>query len=911
MLPLLLLPVLPSALASSADEDNTTGVCQDGLLLPVWLPQHNLTTGDRIARGLVYFISLLYLFLGVSIISDRFMSAIEVITSQEREVTVTKKGGVEQKIVVRVWNETVANLTLMALGSSAPEILLSIIEIYAKGFEAGDLGPGTIVGSAAYNLFVIIALCVSVIPAGETRKIKHLNVFFVTATWSVFAYVWLYVILAVTSPGVVDVWEGILTFSFFPLTVLTAYIADQRIALHKIPFKKFRLNRNRVIVAAESADIEMDKEPEVELLDDTLEQARRDYALVLRELRKQHPQKTISELEGLAKEQIDNSGPKSRAYYRVMATRSMTGGSMARPRSGSISAGRRPSTTTDDVTKFFFDPATYTVLENIGTFEITVVREGRDVPHPVILEYRTEDGTATAGTDYVGASGTLVFKPGDTQQTIKLQIIDDELFEEDEHFFVHLTDMKVQGQASHPIKLVTPKVAKILILDDDHAGVFAFPEACIDVPESEGVYELPVERSSGARGKIKLPYRTEDGTAKAGKDYVETHGYIVFENNEARKTIPIGIVPEHCYERNVSLFVELGEPEEDNLVPNNIHHKKEDELTIEEKVALEGRPRLGLVPRVQINIKESDEFKNTVDKLVQKRGASAVSVSTSSWGEQFVEAIRVNSEAGEGEEDGPAESPSCGGYILHVLTIFWRILFAFVPPADMCSGYLCFVSSIFWIGVLTAVIGDLASHFGCTVGLQDAVTAITFVALGTSVPEFCNGWLCFWSAITVIGVLTAVIGDVASHFGCSVGIKDAVTALSLVAMGTSLPDTFASKVAAIQDATADNSVGNVTGSNAVNVFLGIGVAWSIAAIYHSWHGNQFIVPPGNLGFSVMVFCTEALFAISVLLLRRSKYVGGELGGPVGLKYLTSAFMFGLWIIYLTLSTLEAYGVIGV
>ena len=31
----------------------------------------------------------------------------------------------------------------MALGSSAPEILLSIIEIYAKNFESGDLGPGT------------------------------------------------------------------------------------------------------------------------------------------------------------------------------------------------------------------------------------------------------------------------------------------------------------------------------------------------------------------------------------------------------------------------------------------------------------------------------------------------------------------------------------------------------------------------------------------------------------------------------------------------------------------------------------------------------------------------------------------------------------------------------------------------
>ena len=38
------------------------------------------------------------------------------------------------------------------------------------------------------------------------------------------------------------------------------------------------------------------------------------------------------------------------------------------------------------------------------------------------------------------------------------------------------------------------------------------------------------------------------------------------------------------------------------------------------------------------------------------------------------------------------------------------------------------------IGVLTAVIGDLASHFGCTVGMKDTVTAISLVAMGTSVP---------------------------------------------------------------------------------------------------------------------------------------------------------------------------------
>lgn len=58
-------------------------------------------------------------------------------------------------------------------------------------------------------------------------------------------------------------------------------------------------------------------------------------------------------------------------------------------------------------------------------------------------------------------------------------------------------------------------------------------------------------------------------------------------------------------------------------------------------------------------------------------------------------------------------------------------------------------------------------------------------------------------------------------------------------------DTFASKVAAVQDKYADASVGNVTGSNAVNVFLGIGIAWSIGAIYKGLHGEQFVVPVGR------------------------------------------------------------------
>jgi solute carrier family 8 (sodium/calcium exchanger) len=52
-----------------------------------------------------------------------------------------------------------------------------------------------------------------------------------------------------------------------------------------------------------------------------------------------------------------------------------------------------------------------------------------------------------------------------------------------------------------------------------------------------------------------------------------------------------------------------------------------------------------------------------------------------------------------------------------------------------------------------------------------------------------------------------------------------------VALGTSLPDTFASVTAAQQSPYADSAVGNVTGSNCVNVFLGLGLPWVISSQY--------------------------------------------------------------------------------
>ncbi|KAM9431715.1 solute carrier family 8 member 4b isoform 2-T4 [Clarias gariepinus] len=882
---------LPSSSANCSQGD----VCSEGVILPVWNPQ-NPSVGDKVARAIVYFVALVYMFLGMSIIADRFMSSIEVITSQEKEITIKRPNGETCTATVRIWNETVSNLTLMALGSSAPEILLSVIEVCGHHFEAGDLGPSTIVGSAAFNMFVIIGLCVYVVPDGETRKVKHLRVFFVTAAWSIFAYVWLYVILCVVSPSEVEVWEAVLTFLFFPVCVVQAWVADRRLFIYKYNRKHYRADKSHGIVVETEGGEEVVKETTFNKIDmleldgmaahldgmlggedglggrDHEDEARRDMARTLKELKQRHPDKDMEQLIEMANYQVLMQQQKSRAFYRIQATRMMTGaGNILKKHAADqarkvVSSGEAREQEDDPyTTRLEFEPALYQCFENCGLLKLTVARHGGDAGCTVKVDFRTEDGTANAGSDYEFAEGTLVFKPGENLKELTVGIIDDDIFEEDEYFYVHLSNPRiVGGTENHLADGSTPALkaalgeahtATVTIYDDDHAGIFTFESEATRVSESVGIMQVKVQRTSGARGLVAVPYRTVDGTARGGEDYEETSGKLEFKNDETMKIIEVKIIDDEEYEKNKTFTIELGEPV---LLEIGQKHgdSNENNPTVgaeEEEVAKMGCPSLGEHTRLEVVIEESYEFKSTVDKLIKKTNLALV-VGSSSWREQFVSAVTVSAGDDDEEESGEERLPSCFDYIMHFLTVFWKVLFAFVPPTEYWNGWACFIVSISLIGILTAVTGDLASHFGCTIGLKDSVTAVVFVALGTSVP-----------------------------------------------------DTFASKVAAIQDQYADASIGNVTGSNAVNVFLGIGVAWTIAAVYWQSKGKAFKVDPGSLAFSVTLFTALCVVSVSVLLYRRRLSVaGGELGGPRTCKLVTSLFFFGLWLIYILLASLEAY-----
>lgn len=192
-------------------------------------------------------------------------------------------------------------------------------------------------------------------------------------------------------------------------------------------------------------------------------------------------------------------------------------------------------------------------------------------------------------------------------------------------------------------------------------------------------------------------------------------------------------------------------------------------------------------------------------------------------------------------------------------------------------------------------------------------------------PDWGGGWPCFIVALFLIAFTTALVDDVASLFGCAVGIPNMVTALTLVAMGTSLPDLFVSMRAAVQDSNADNTIGNVTGSNVVNVFFGLGLPWFFASIRWSiggandeWRsrvpahivekypGGAFYVDAGDLAFSVLVFSVCACSTIAVLMFRR-KFYGAELGGQ-GKKGAAAAMIF-IYFVFFTFSMLKIFGVL--
>ena len=365
--------------------------------------------------------------------------------------------------------------------------------------------------------------------------------------------------------------------------------------------------------------------------------------------------------------------------------------------------------------------------------------------------------------------------------------------------------------------------------------------------EDAGSVTLVVRRSGHMGDCVTIDYKTADITATAGKDYEATEGTLTFQPDQREAKFSITIIDDDRFEKSEQFRVTLSEPSEGC------------ELDTKGSIAM-------------VTILNDDKVKNRATSVLETRlNRDKFQSGMAEWKKQFQDAIKPGA-----EDDEPPGPPR---YAIHAITVIFKVSFALVPPVSFGGGWPAFFVSLGFIAIMTVIVGDLAGLFGCVCGLDPGITAITFVALGTS-----------------------------------------------------MPDLFASKAAATAESTADACIGNVTGSNCVNVFLGLGLPWTIGAVYwaavekggkaqQEWFAKYghltavqdflkenpgeayFVVEAGGLGFSVIIFTIFSLICLLTLHLRRTVY-GGELGGPAATRNATAVFFTFLWIAYVLVSSFK-------
>ena len=152
------------------------------------------------------------------------------------------------------------------------------------------------------------------------------------------------------------------------------------------------------------------------------------------------------------------------------------------------------------------------------TLEI-VVSLSAPAASPVTVHYRSKDGTATEGADYVAVSGTIVIPPGQTAATVPVVVIGDDEVEGDETFFLVL-----EGAQGAPLAfgtgvgtIVDDDPYKTFLLFDSQSGDWVGGGERFTVTPVDG--HITATRNSAGGIQVKF-----DGSTWWYLEFVAPHG---------------------------------------------------------------------------------------------------------------------------------------------------------------------------------------------------------------------------------------------------------------------------------------------------------------------------------------------------------------------------------------------------
>jgi hypothetical protein len=197
----------------------------------------------------------------------------------------------------------------------------------------------------------------------------------------------------------------------------------------------------------------------------------------------------------------------------------------------------------------FFGTTGQVVEEDVGMLRIPVFRN-TNVSLETRVSFTTRGVTASPGINYVETFGELVFPVGESLQYIDIPILDDAIHAEAGTFDVVLSvgpEVVIQNGNSRTIT----------IQDDDGPGEFEFRWSYSSAYEGSPYAEIEVIRAKGRAGRVEVAFSTEDGSAIAGEDYVETSGVLVFETGVMQQKVRIPILNDDLFEGFPNLKIHL------------------------------------------------------------------------------------------------------------------------------------------------------------------------------------------------------------------------------------------------------------------------------------------------------------------------------------------------------------------
>ncbi|MCB9016960.1 MAG: HYR domain-containing protein, partial [Lentimicrobiaceae bacterium] len=195
---------------------------------------------------------------------------------------------------------------------------------------------------------------------------------------------------------------------------------------------------------------------------------------------------------------------------------------------------------------------------NAGTtnFSFTVSLSSA-VATAVTVDYTTANGTATVlDGDYIATAGTVVFSAGQTSKTIIVPVNGDVKVENDETFYVNLSNLSTGG---YDVTLTDSQGAGT-ITNDDAAAITISDATANEGNSGTTSFTFTVTMSHASDAAVTVDYTTANGTATtADNDFSTASGTLTFAAGETSKTITVLVNGDTRVEANETFTIELSD----------------------------------------------------------------------------------------------------------------------------------------------------------------------------------------------------------------------------------------------------------------------------------------------------------------------------------------------------------------